>query len=449
MADQFEDDEDRSLSITLDHEAERSKDQPENRSVETAVGDQGAAEEADAKRRPQVSGYPDELERRYYVITEKNGEVHRVYADSQGAKEIFRDYGDELRTKQADPDSVRLMMETAQHRGWDSLKLSGAKEFRREAWLEASARGIAVRGYEPTELDRQELARREQAFMKNEIRRNPTREVTPDGKPTDRAASVPTAPATEAAQLPSQVNYRVGVEGVLLDAGSRPYKDNPDAQPSPYVELQLANGDRHTAWGVGLPDALEKAGVEKGDRISIRETGIETVTKTIPREIDGKTVLMEANVQRRGWETHKLERQEERQAEAAVHSIGGAQNSLHTGPGREVAFEGTGANEERAKDFLMQGRMASAGTPELRGAVALENYVERKLQRDFGHNPALVARGMNAARHKIAHMISRGVDFPKPRVTDERAKQLDKNGDATAKTPEQKQEQDRAPDRER
>ena len=55
------------------------------------------------------------------------------------------------------------MVSVAQHRQWDALHVRGSVESRREAWLEAGARGIEVQGYQPTDLDRQALSDRQEA----------------------------------------------------------------------------------------------------------------------------------------------------------------------------------------------------------------------------------------------------------------------------------------------
>jgi hypothetical protein len=88
------------------------------------------------------------------------------------------------------------------------------------------------------------------------------------------------------------------------------------------------------------------------------------------------------------------------------------------------ARESSIPNEERAKLYLDQSRAASAGMPELRNAVALESYVERKLQREYGNRPELVSRGLNEARHKIAYMIRHGTELPHVRVREERTQEL-------------------------
>ncbi|MCC8976869.1 LPD7 domain-containing protein, partial [Bradyrhizobium brasilense] len=199
------------LSIALDEETTRSAE------PNATVPASDAA--ANSKRKPPaVGGFPLELERRYYVIEDSVGTARRVYADSKGEKELFRDNGDQLKTKIADSQSIKLMLDTAQHRGWEAVKVRGTEDFRREAWLEASARGVAVNGYKPTELDRQELARREKAYLRNEMTEDRVqrgRDRITEGRPA-RAVSEQAWPAP---------NYRAGVEGEVLAIGTRPYGD--------------------------------------------------------------------------------------------------------------------------------------------------------------------------------------------------------------------------------
>ncbi|WP_366517871.1 LPD7 domain-containing protein [Brevundimonas sp. UBA2416] len=47
------------------------------------------------------------------------------------------------------------MLRIARHRGWTQVRVEGDPAFRREAWVQAQAMDISVRGYRPTERDRQ------------------------------------------------------------------------------------------------------------------------------------------------------------------------------------------------------------------------------------------------------------------------------------------------------
>jgi hypothetical protein len=102
---------------------------------------------------------PDPLRRRYY-LDDRGGPGLGFYADARVQTAAFRDLGARLVTPRSDPNTIRDMAAVAHHRGWIVVVVHGEKDFRREAWLTACALGMEVRGYKPSERDRQELERR-------------------------------------------------------------------------------------------------------------------------------------------------------------------------------------------------------------------------------------------------------------------------------------------------
>nr|WP_286167859.1 LPD7 domain-containing protein [Ochrobactrum sp. MC-1LL] len=258
--------------------------------------------------------FPDEITSRYY-IREDHGGTQRVFADSKGEREVFQDNGEKLRAKSFDAQGVRLMIETAAHRGWTSIEITGSKEFRRETWLEGQAHGISVKGYQPTELDWQDLARREQSYLRNEI--VPIEGRALDAAHRDQEQSAGSDQSSKVDREPQNadnsgtshsktIDYKEGVQGILVETGEKPYQDNEKNEPSPFVVIETANGNR-TVWGVGLPDALHRAGAEIGDEIHLRSTGTERVLKTVIQEVDGQKQRVEQMVDRRAWEADVLE----------------------------------------------------------------------------------------------------------------------------------------------
>ncbi|WP_121987247.1 LPD7 domain-containing protein [Brucella gallinifaecis] len=258
--------------------------------------------------------FPDEITSRYF-IREDHGGTQRVFADSKGEREVFQDNGEKLRAKSFDAQGVRLMIETAAHRGWTSIDITGSKEFRRETWLEGQAHGISVKGYQPTELDWQDLARREQSYLRNEI--VPIEGRALDAAHRDQEQSAGSDQSSKVDREPQNadnsgtshsktVDYKEGVQGILVETGEKPYQDNEKNEPSPFVVIETANGNR-TVWGVGLPDALHRAGAEIGDEIHLRSTGTERVLKTVIQEVDGQKQRVEQMVDRRAWEANVLE----------------------------------------------------------------------------------------------------------------------------------------------
>lgn len=444
------------LAMLADEERRRRPiiDDSRQASASANHGKETADRETEAPKPDRT--LPFDIESRFYVREDRNGD-RRIFADSKGTLEIFQESENRLRTKHNDEHAVRLMLDTAAHRGWSSITVKGSKEFRREAWLEGQARGIAVGGYKPNDLDLQELKQREQAHLRNEIA--PARERGQDGRSPDATERElnGNAPLPQTGEEPGQpieqtradrrsLDYKQGVAGILVDKGSRPYRDNDKNDPSPYVVLEDDRGRQQTLWGVGLPDALIKVGAKEGDQIRLRETGMERVTKTVLREVDGKLTRVNQDVNRRAWEAQVVQEREaarerdgdsrndrdqptasEREANINAaerridRAIVAAEKTLHTGPARDAALEdGAYANEQRAHEYMAGGRAATAGKPELRGAATIEAYVERKLRAKFPDDPTAVSRGMAAARTKISQVISRGQDFPTPRVVETR-----------------------------
>jgi hypothetical protein len=86
-----------------------------------------------------------------------------VYADPNWpTRAIFHDKGKAIVTADSSQRTVAAMVDVAEIKGWTKLQLSGSKEFQREAWIEATSRGMAVqtRGYTPTQQDREEARNR-------------------------------------------------------------------------------------------------------------------------------------------------------------------------------------------------------------------------------------------------------------------------------------------------
>lgn len=427
--------------------------------------------ESAAERKPQARGpeerrpdrsFPDDIQRRFYIRADHRGDQH-VYADAQGKREVFQESGDKLRTKVNDAHAIKLMLDTAAHRGWSSINVKGTQEFRHEAWLEGQARGIAVTGYKPTEFDLQDLKNREEAYLRNEIVPAGVRAITRDRPQTVARDMRRSSPALRMKGTTGQPNreeepgapnehtradrttsdYGDGLEGILVEQGSRPYKDSPHNDPSPYVTLQDDQGERHTAWGVALPDAMLKSGARKGDYVRIREAGTETITRNVLREINGQTVRVPQDVQRRAWDAEVLqERKARRVLDQADHerqssedrlnlenaanrdvgwSASSAERTLHVGPGRDAALKADiHANEARAKEYMASGRIVAGRTPALKNAAALEAYVERKVRQKYPNDPVVVQGAMQTARNKISHSLARGRDLPLPRVVEMR-----------------------------
>lgn len=66
---------------------------------------------------------------------------------------VFEDKGEKLATSSFSKQAVADMVLYARAKQWESIKLSGSQDFRREAWLQAESQGIKTQGFTPKEAD--------------------------------------------------------------------------------------------------------------------------------------------------------------------------------------------------------------------------------------------------------------------------------------------------------
>lgn len=76
-----------------------------------------------------------------------------------------------LSTDSNSPSVARSMVDVAESRHWQGLRVSGNDDFRRMVWLEASLRGVKTIGYEPLPADREALRQASSARQANHMER--------------------------------------------------------------------------------------------------------------------------------------------------------------------------------------------------------------------------------------------------------------------------------------
>ncbi|MGX9948517.1 LPD7 domain-containing protein (plasmid) [Bradyrhizobium denitrificans] len=265
------------------------------------------------------NAFPDRIRRKYYVVaseSEKDGSDReaRLYADERKEYLAFKATDDRLVTRIAAAEVIRDMVSVAQHRQWEALHIRGSVEFRREAWLEAGARGIDVKGYQPSELDGQALADRRIAWDRAHARTN----------------DVEARSASDRSIQAHRLDYDKGVSGRLMEVGFGPYRNRADAEPSTYVAIELDDGRRHQVWGVGVVTDVADSGARPGDRISLRRDGVEPIIRSI-KSIDAATGA--AGTERRQmwrnmWRVTVEERRTDRPAAGHDSDLLAAQSQL-------------------------------------------------------------------------------------------------------------------------
>jgi Large polyvalent protein-associated domain 7 len=333
-------------------------------------GEDSAAKSAPADKSSSATvednALPDRIRRKYYVVTNEPGKdgpdgEARLYADERGEYLAFKVTDARLVTRLAAAEVIRDMVSVAQHRQWESLQVRGSVEFRREAWLEAGARGLEVQGYQPTELDRQTLADRREVWDR-----------THSGTPEVEARS-----ASDRGECADKFDYDKGISGRLIEVGQAPYRNRTDAEASTYVALELDNGRQHQVWGVGLEKATADGNAQPGDRVHVRRDGIERVTKGIKviNATSGNAHIEQRQVPRNRWRV-------------------------------------------TAEKFRTADRQTVARDPDLVAAQSQMVQIEKALERVFPKDVRARHSIMEAARERIAQHLGRGHSFGRATINE-------------------------------
>jgi len=109
-----------------------------------------------------------------------------------------------LSTDTNSPSVARSMVDVAEARHWQSLRVSGHEDFRRMVWLEASLRGVKTIGYEPVAGDQELLRKEREARQVNRI------------EPTAEAASTTGTGKSSARGGGSRKTVLAAIEAVLV-----------------------------------------------------------------------------------------------------------------------------------------------------------------------------------------------------------------------------------------
>lgn len=150
-------------------------------------------------KRPPYASEPESISKAFYV-EEKGGE-RRYFDDYKRTNLAMRATETSVMSQREDLNTIRAMFEIAQARGWRSVEIKGSGEFKREAWIEATARGLEGRGFVPSDLDRQEADRRRtERSQANQVRateRTDARAERANGHPAAAAVRERKAEAKE------------------------------------------------------------------------------------------------------------------------------------------------------------------------------------------------------------------------------------------------------------
>jgi hypothetical protein len=175
----------------------------------------------------------DAVAHRHNLYTADRRSTRIYYTDYQQKSEVMRAAPQRITTRLDDRQTVSAMLDLAQARGWQSVKLRGTDSFKREAWVQAQVRGMQAEGYQPGATDMQEAQRRTVA-------------ATPVVQPTKASAE---ATAASMARPPAAKATKPATAKTVKSAAAS------TAQPAPVDADKTPQKRQVTVWG-----AVEAAG---------------------------------------------------------------------------------------------------------------------------------------------------------------------------------------------
>ncbi|MFN3710617.1 MAG: LPD7 domain-containing protein [Alishewanella aestuarii] len=376
------------------------REQFEQLNSQTPAGQAGQQADPFAEQTTFKPVVPDRVAKNYVEIDGK------YYFGNRPDSLAFVDKGARLQTKLSNAQVAGSMVDIAEARGWTEIQVKGTADFRRDAWLEASARGLAVQGYKPKEEDLARLKKLTEERQSNEIeareqadqpRSNqgqpngprkqaeaPTpREAVSQGEKTQQGA----AQGAETSQATEKVNR---LAGTVVEHGKAPYEHNPENRESYYVTLENSDGEKSTTWGVDLERAMTEREVKEGDKVELENLGRQPVTVNRPVKDDkGNVVGTEpVNSYRNQW---------------------------------DVKAEAIQDRERDAKELVRE-------HPDLINEVAAIKVAEKFSQQQFS-NAADRDRFMDKVRTQLASNVSRGEQAPEVKLREEKVTEKEKDNE--------------------
>jgi putative DNA primase/helicase len=325
--------------------AQRERDDLGQRAEAKRVGVENLGEKAreqdQANDLAEKTGAPGDRRDQLATEREKNRQIElmelvhsqfrvsgaKYHFKDQPAKVAFKDQGSRMVSGSNDDRVAHAMATMAEAKGWKTIKVSGHPDFVREVWMEASLRGLAVRGYKPTEQDLAQMEARRDHAMRNKVEQVPQREhqaghrdAGADRKQTAQEQRKDGAePTIQADRDKGATGAQKPFSGRLVEHGPANYNHDPAERMSYFVKLATNKGER-TVWGVDLKRAIEASKAKAGDDVTLEFKGNQPVTVKAPkRDGEGRVVGQEEiDTNRNTWEVRKSDRHKVAEAVASA-----------------------------------------------------------------------------------------------------------------------------------
>ncbi|MBR5940177.1 MAG: toprim domain-containing protein [Neisseriaceae bacterium] len=320
------------------------------------------------------------------------------YVDAQNGKTVlFSDKGNKLvsAVKHPDEQQIKDMLEVARAKGWDSIKVSGNKEFRRQSWLMAESQGIKVKGYSPSKEDL--------ALLEQMRERNSTNQIEERGQEEPKDKEVEK-------NAPETANTTALKGGILLEHGAAHYQFDKEKTMSYYAMLEMPNGEKQTLWGKEIEKTLQDGKVEIGDRISLSKNGYDMVTVQMPvkdengkvmKDENGKIITEPTETRRNHWDLTVHERVREPEQPENNH-----QDSSPATPSHNDGLNSGSLNNDKQQALKEQG-IAYAMAEKINDQSLADTYADGS-----GHVPDDVAAATTNLKNQSDVRVGRAKTSP-------------------------------------
>jgi putative DNA primase/helicase len=240
----------------------------------------------------------------------------KFHFKDQPGQLAFKDKGERMVSASNDERVAKAMATMADAKGWKTIKVSGHPDFQREVWMEASLRGLEVRGFKPNEQDLKTREDRREHSMRNIIEQDAT----------GHGRNASSGRQEQASKVPPQITPKKAVEtesrvfeGKVLEYGPANYNYDPKEKPNYFVKLATKAGEK-TVWGVDLNRAMSDAKAKPGDEVKLEFKGKQPVTvEALDRDQAGKVIgKKDIETHRNTWEVQKSDKYKVVEAVAAA-----------------------------------------------------------------------------------------------------------------------------------
>ncbi len=187
-------------------EKNSTADTPSNSLGSELDSKENSIEEKDDAPRPglksRLRDVPSQVQKSYIEIEGK------YYFAGRPDSLAFEDRGRRIKTTQNNPRVAASMVDIAEAKGWERVRVKGKETFRREVWLQGAARGIEVKGYTPREEDLARLKKLVLTRTEKETVERPVPEQSKDRENESRPAPVSPSVPQDKKEEQADINAR-------------------------------------------------------------------------------------------------------------------------------------------------------------------------------------------------------------------------------------------------